>query len=399
MLQPLPRMQNLLTLLLSGIGLFLSAWIIIPAPVLFLLPLGVGAPEVSPWLLGLNSVALFLSLPKLRQSRLQQVTLSASLVGLLLSALPLLQFPLAEHRAAIAMQEAFGENYIAHIPNDIQITMRPQPFVVADAFTGIGLDEVRHTTGINFANPDGVPLTMDVYQPLQVGKYPAVVVIYGGAWQTGNPGNYPDFNRYMAARGYTVFAIDYRHAPQYQFPAQLDDVETALSFIRQHAKAYEADPNHIALLGRSAGAHLATLAAYRAEASLVQAVVSYYGPVDLTAGYADPPSPDPLDIQAVLETFLGGSPAELPESYQVASPINYVTRPLPPTLLVHGNRDHVVKIKFARQMGDRLHSLNSPAALIEIPWAEHAFDSVFSGPSNQLALYYTERFIAWALKE
>jgi acetyl esterase/lipase len=224
------------------------------------------------------------------------------------------------------------------------------------------------------------------------------VVLYGGGWQNGSPSLNPGFSRYMAARGYTVFAIDYRHAPRYQFPTQLHDVRAALSFIQQHAVEYETDPTRLALLGRSAGGHLAMLAAYQPDALPVRAVVSYYGPFNLTQGYREPPNPDPLNVRAVLEAFLGGSPDEVPEQYAKASPVSYVTRPLPPTLLVHGSRDHIVEVRFAKAMYRRLRAVGSTSILLEIPWAEHAFDAIFQGPSNQLALYYTERFLAWALQ-
>jgi acetyl esterase/lipase len=99
-----------------------------------------------------------------------------------------------------------------------------------------------------------------------------------------------------------------------------------------------------------------------------------------------------------LEAFLGGTPDELPEQYAKASPASYVTRPLPPTLLVHGSRDHIVEVRFARNMYNRLGATGTTRVLLEIPWAEHAFDAIFNGLSNQLALYYTERFLDWALK-
>lgn len=382
-----------LALLLSAIGFFLSCWIVIPAPTYFLLTLGVGAPEVSPWLLVLNAIAILALVNIRRRSRLH-VALVASLIGILLSALPLLQLPGTEQQMAAAMRSALGAEYIAQLPGDV----RSQPFVLSDAFTGIYPGECRYTPGIQFAEPDGVPLSMNIYRPPQVGKYPALVVIYGGAWQNGSPAKDADFNRYMAARHHTVFAIDYRHAPQHRFPAQLDDVRAAITFIRQHATEYEADPERIALLGRSSGAHLAMLAAYQPDALPLRAVVNYYGPVNLTAGYADPPHPDPLNIRALLEAFLGGSPAQLPQQYQVASPINYVTQRLPPTLLVYGSRDHVIQARFGRQMYEQLRSVGNTAILLEIPWAEHAFDAIFNGISNQLALYYTERFLAWALR-
>lgn len=374
----------------------MSAWIVIPAPTLFLLPLGVGAPEVSPWLVGLNAIATLFSL-KVRRSWLSCVALALGIVGLILSLLPLSQLPATNQQAATAIVQALGDDYLAKIPKPVQLQMRSQPFVLADAFRGIPTPQVRYTSGILFAAPDGVPLTLDVYRPPQVGKYPAIVVIYGGAWQRGSPSENSDFNRYMAARGYVVWAIDYRHAPRYRFPTQIEDVKTALTFIEQHATHYETDLEHIALLGRSAGAHLAMLAAYRPNAPRIRAVVDYYGPVDLTEGYNDLPHPDPINIRAVLKAFLGGSPDELPQLYRQASPISYVTPSLPPSLLVYGGRDHIVQTKFGRILSERLRAVGSRAIFLEIPWAEHAFDAVFNGVSNQLALYYTERFLAWAL--
>ena len=427
MFYPLKEAFKYAALLLNGAGLFLSCWIVIPAPTFSLFPLGVGAPEISPWLVVLNAIAFGVSLLLVRDSWLQRFALCASLAGLFFSVLPLVQLPATNKQMAVAMSDALGANYLAQIPNSVQTRMRSQPFILADAFIPLGsipttvefpkhstgkdfklqnpkskiqnhISEVRYTPNIQFAAPDGVPLKLDIYRPPQVGQYPAIVILYGGAWRSGSPIHNSNFSRYMAARGYTVFAISYRHAPRYQFPAQLDDVRSGLTFIQQHAAEYETDITRIALLGRSAGGHLAMLAAYQPDALPVRAVISYYGPFNLTQGYKDPPKPDPLNVRAVLEAFLGGSPDQLPEQYLKASPSSYVTRPLPPTLLVHGSRDHIVEVKFARNMYKRLRATGSKAILLEIPWAEHAFDAIFSGPSNQLALYYTERFLAWVLQ-
>jgi acetyl esterase/lipase len=388
-----------LALLLSGIGLFLSAWIVLPAPTMLLLILAVGAPEVCPWLLGLNAIAFLLSWLWIYQPRLKYLACLASFLGLLICTFELAAIPQTQMKMADAMALGLGVNYLDKIPVEIRAEMRDRPFSLADSFVGIHRNPTRHQTGIRFANPDGVPLSMEVYQPLKEGKYPALVVIYGGAWQRGNPSANSEFNQYIASCGYTVFAIDYRHAPQYQFPAQLEDVRTALDFIRTHAVEYEADVDKMVLLGRSSGAHLAMLAAYQPDAPPIRAVINYYGPVNLTAGYNDPPSPDPINVRQVLEAFLGGTPQEFPEKYKLASPSHYVTRKLPPTLIVYGDRDRIVQSKFGRRMYQRLLKSNTTAVYLEIPWAEHAFDAVFNGVSNQLALYYTEKFLAWALFE
>lgn len=150
-------------------------------------------------------------------------------------------------------------------------------------------------------------------------------------------------------------------------------------------------------MGRSAGAHLAMLASYTSDTIPWRAVVNYYGPVDLKKGYTDLPFPDPLDIRAVLQDFLGGTPAEVPKQYEIASPWHYIRPNLPPSLLVYARRDRLVKAQFGRDLYENLQRHNNRVILLEIPWSEHVFDAAFSGLGNQLALYYTERFLAWAL--
>ncbi|MDZ8189378.1 MAG: alpha/beta hydrolase [Nostoc sp. ChiSLP02] len=383
-------------LLLSFTSLFMSSWIILPAPNMFLLTLAVGAPEVSPWLLLLNLLCLLLSFFCIRRGQIRRLACIVSLIGLLICGWVLVNIPFTQMQMAKAMKQELGADYLQEIPVELSAKMQTHPFNLVNSFQGIALGKTRHQKDIIFATPGGVPLKMEVYQPPEVGKYPAVIVIYGGAWQRGNPSANAEFNQYIAHQGYTVFAIAYRHAPKYQFPSQLDDVRTALNFIRKHAAEYEADPERIVLLGRSAGAHLAMLAAYQPDAPSIRGVVSYYGPVNLTEGYKTPPTPDPINSRAVLKAFLGGSLEELPKQYEIASPINYLTHPLAPTLLIYGSRDHVVEARFGRQMYERLRAEGNTAVFLEIPWAEHAFDAVFNGVSNQLALYHTERFLAWA---
>ncbi|MBD1913832.1 MULTISPECIES: alpha/beta hydrolase [unclassified Leptolyngbya] len=382
--------------LLSLVSCFLSLWIVIPAPTFSLLPLGVGTPEVSPWLVVVNAIALLLVALRLQSSWIYGVALGVSLLGLLLSLLPLIQFPAANARIATAMEAEFGA---AVLTPPISQVLRSHPFVWIDAFRGIRVPEVRVDRGIPFATVDGVKLTLNLYRPSTVGLHPAIAVIYGGAWQAGTPANDETFSRYMAAQGYTVVALDYRHAPQFRYPAQLEDVRTALSFIQTQAEAFEIDRQRIALLGRSAGAHLASLLAYGQSPLPIRAIVNYYGPTNLIEGYTDPPVPDPINTCAILEAFLGGNPDQVPQIYQEASPVNHISPNLPPSLLVYPSRDHIVLPRFGRQLHEKLQASGNQAALLEIPWAEHAFDAVFNGVSNQLALYYTERFLAWALRE
>lgn len=383
--------------LLAAIALFLSSWIVVPAPTMLLLPLGVGAPEVSPFLLLIQGVLLGLALPLKLPGPLKSLVIAMATMGLVLSSLPLLQVPATVRRAEAQMQ-SLGPDYGGQRPPNGQPFLRSRPFALLDLLRGLpegAIAPERQTV----MTPDGAALALDIYQPPGApGLHPAIVTIYGGAWQRGAPGATARFSSYMAAQGYTVFAIDYRHAPEHRFPTQIEDVQAALAWTRDRAATYSIDPSRMALVGWSAGAHLAMLAAYGPGALPMRAVVSYYGPVNLAAGYYDPPVPDPIDTTAVLESFLGGDPQQLPALYQQASPIFAVRPGLPPTLLIYGQRDHLVQLSYGQQMHEALLASGNPAALIAIPWAEHAFDAVFRGPGNQIALYYTERFLAWALR-
>ena len=383
---------------LSALGFLLSLWIVVPAPTRLLLPLGVVAPEISPWLVGINAIALLLIISSLHTGWLYSGALVCSLLGLLLSLLPLIRFPAANARIAAEMQTVLGADYLSQIPQSAQTQMRAHPLNLINVFGGIPIGEVYIARGIEFANLDGEPLKLNNYRPSLSGKYPTIVVIYGGAWQVGSPNDYESFSRYMASQGYSVVAIDYRHAPQHRFPAQLEDVQAALSYIQNHTDDLAVNLERVGLVGRSAGAQLAAIAAYQSGVIPVRALVTYYGPANLAQGYQYPPNPSPMDTRAILRTFLGGSPDEQLALYKQASPIHYVKPDLPPSLLIYAGRDHVVRPKFGYQFYHQLRAAGNQTVLLNIPWAEHAFDAIFNGVSNQLALYYTERFLAWALQ-
>lgn len=377
-------------LLISILSLFLCSWIIIPAPIFSLLPLSVATPEISPALLSFN---FLLTLVLTQQSHKPKLSLSLALIALILSALPLAQFPKAHAQADRNLT-----TFLNAIQKSVKVqNIRSEPFSLRDFINGIPQSPIRETQNLTFTS-DQTQLSLNLYRPSSPGLNPTIVTIYGGAWQRGNPNSDAVFNRYLASQGYSVWAISYRHAPAHIFPAQLQDVQAALRFIQSHATEYETDLNHIALVGRSAGAQLASLAAYGASPFPIQAIVNYYGPVNLTSGYYNLPTPDPIDSRSVLTTFLGGTPDEFPDRYIQASPIHSVKPGLPPSLLIYGGRDHIVESRFGRHLAETLTQNQNPVLFIEIPWADHAFDAVFQGISSQFALYYVDRFLAATLK-
>jgi len=382
---------------------FLTAWMVLPAPNRPLLALGVGAPEMSPWLALGGLVVCVLAFGASHRDILARATLVVAGVATVLASVPLVRLPFVVRQFDRTMRAALGDDFLRGVSSDRRARLRPAPIVFFDLLRGIDAGEARVSRRIPFAAPEGVRLTLDVYRPVNDGRHPAVVQVYGGAWQRGAPGDDATFATYLAARGFVVFAIDYRHAPQWPWPAQIEDVRAALGWVREHGGEYGADVSRLALFGRSAGAQLAMVAAYEPGADPVipappiRAVVGYYGPVDLTDGYRNPPRPDPLDVRSIEAAFLGGTPDQMPDRYREASPITYVSRRLPPSLLIYGGRDHVVLPRFGAMLNDRLRAAGATSVLLTIPWAEHAFDAIPNGLSGQLSLYYTEQFLEWAL--
>ena len=344
----------------SAVVFFVAIWLVVPAPTMTLLPLAVGGPEISPLLL--VPALLVAILAWRRGGRLWPVSLTLSTAAVVLFAIPLAQYP------------------------------RSTPLSFTTLLAGLDLGQSRLTRDVTFASPGGVPLTVDIYQPMRGGPYPAIVQIYGGAWQRGVPGSDAPFAARLASSGYVVFAIDYRHAPAWKWPAQIDDVRTALGWVRAHASEYSADASKLVLFGRSAGSQLAMVAGLQDPG--VTAVISFYGPVNLTNGWRNPPRPDPIGSRAVLEAYLGGTPDQMPDRYQEASPITYVSAKAPRTLLIYGSRDHIVQPQYGRTMHAALRDAGAKSEFVEIPWADHAFDALPGGLSGQLSLFHVERFLA-----
>jgi acetyl esterase/lipase len=256
---------------------------------------------------------------------------------------------------------------------------------------------IRSSLGLPVTCRDGSRLGLDLYRVPSAGPRPAVILIYGGAWRFGTRANMRPYALELAALGYTAIAVDYRHAPQHRYPTQVDDVRAALATIARNARAWDVDPGSVALLGESAGAELALLAAYEPGPLHARAVVAYYAPLDLAGGYRDPPRPDPADIRNILRTYLGGSPDRIPRAYAAASPRTYVRAGLPPTLLIGGTRDELVAIAFQHEMASALAAAGDPVASLEFPWSNHGFAALPYGLGGQLGRYYTERFLAETL--
>ena len=129
-------------------------------------------------------------------------------------------------------------------------------------------------------------LKLDLYQSKDANQpQPLIVMIHGGSWNRGSKEQLPEINRHLAHEHYAVAAINYRHTPEWQFPAQIDDVFRAIDFLKTHADEFHLDATRIILIGRSAGAQMALSAAYAGKEPAIRGVVAFYPPTDLIFGY------------------------------------------------------------------------------------------------------------------
>jgi len=261
---------------------------------------------------------------------------------------------------------------------------------------------------VPYATVDGGRvLSLDVYLPSPRPATPSrpLLVIHGGFWAAGQRGEASLASRALAERGFTVFDVEYRIAPQPNWQTALGDVKCAIGWVKQHAATddWNVDPKKLALLGRSAGAHLALTAAYTATAddlptscpsggaaaaaavdSSVESVISLYGPTDLAWAYAHPANLHAADSPQKLRAFLGDAPEREPERYRAMSPTERVTATAPRTLLVQGGRDQFVAPDQMDRLAARLAALGVPHETLFIPYAQHAFDFVPGSFSSQI---------------
>ena len=333
------------------------AWIVIPPSNGVAIVATVAAIELSPYLLVVNAIALIVGLRSRGPLRLAAICVGA--LNSSLCALPL---------GALLFS---GEHFVAPV----------------SSFSAVEVDEIS----IPFAL-GGERTAMRAYLPRAGTANPVVFTVYGGAWQHGSPANDASLDRALASQGYAVFALDYRHAPRYRFPDALDDVRSEVAFVFAHAAAYRIDPRRAAIIGHSSGGEMAELTAFEPR-SAFRALVSYSGAVDLAQGYEVTPDPDPIDVRAIIVAYMGGRPVDSPDRYRAASPIDNVRAGSPPTLLIYGDRDHVVDFRSALRLRDALAEHGDDVSLLTLPWTEHGFEDVPWGLHATLALGSVEAFL------
>lgn len=211
--------------------------------------------------------------------------------------------------------------------------------------------EAPPATWLTARRPDGSEMKIFFSPGGGPGPHPWVVALHTGGWDAGTPDEFRWFNRRLARRGWAVAAPDYRLAPGHPWPAQRDDVRFAVGWLKIHGRELGLDPSRWALLGRSAGGHIAEAVAYGGRDPSLKGLIAFYAPADLLFAYQYGREDDIVRSPQLLRQLMGGTPVEKSAGYRDASPILQAGPGAPPTLLMHGARDPLTWPAQRRQIG------------------------------------------------
>jgi acetyl esterase/lipase len=220
-------------------------------------------------------------------------------------------------------------------------------------------------------------LHLDLFQPKRAGRYPALILLHGGGWRSGNKSMEVPMAQQIASRGYVTACVEYRLSPEALYPAAVYDIKAAIRFLRINAKKFNIDPNRIAVSGTSAGGQLAALigatgAVKKFEgdegnnsvSSKVQAVIDIDGILDFTDPNESAKDTNPAKPSAGAYWF-GKTLKEAPEKWIEASALTYVGKNTPPILFInsalprfHAGRDSVITILNRYKIYSEVHTID-----------------------------------------
>jgi acetyl esterase/lipase len=256
--------------------------------------------------------------------------------------------------------------------------------------------------GVVVGTGGGRELRCDVFTPPGgTEAAPAVLLIHGGGWVSGDREQLRGFGVLLGREGFVCVTAEYRLTGEAPWPAQIHDVKAVLRWMRANAAQLRIDPTKIAIEGNSAGADLALFAAGTQNApewegaggnsgsgTEVSAVIAFYPPVLLGNSFDDP-SGSVSASALLLDQTTANSAKE-------ASPLSYARADFPPTLLLHGNADTVVPAAASFRMYEALQAAGAPVELHVYAEAPHGFDADpgFGRQSAQIMKLFLDRYVA-----
>lgn len=268
--------------------------------------------------------------------------------------------------------------YYFNAPTYLAIALKLEKLIDKEPAIPIGVEEIKN---IEYKNIHGKSLEIDIYRPKKLqGKVPLLVFIHGGGWRGGQRSDYKVYLLPFAEKGYITATVSYRLIKDGIYPASAEDISDAFRWLYQNGDNYGYDADKIAVIGGSAGSHLAMLAAYGWENEnykndstgitsgkhRIKALVEIYGPTDLTTKYARK--------HKLVTDYLGTSYDKNPALFKQASPISYLDKNDPPTMILHGTSDQLVPISQADLLKAKLDSLGVPNIYYRLPGWPHTMD-------------------------
>ena len=268
------------------------------------------------------------------------------------------------------------------LPPLLEATVAPTATATRRPTSAIDLEKLgKVDRDVTYCNAADIALKMDLYHPVKVGDSPAPVAVnvHGGSWSFGDKRNsetmidIPE----LVGRGYFVVAVDYRLAPMYRFPAQIEDVKCAVRYLRANASQYNLDPNRIGAWGCSAGGNLVAMlgltdgiaefegsGGYPQQSSRVQAVVAMSAPADFMLT-----SYNSTHDRVFARVF--GAASNTDPILVHFSPVSYVSKNAPPFFVLGGDKDDTVPIQQSEELARRLNQVGASANLQIVKNAHH----------------------------
>ena len=271
-----------------------------------------------------------------------------------------------------------------------------------DSAPGIDINPTVNAVSLSNVSYGSASLQkMDVYLPANrsTAQTKAIIMIHGGGWTTGDKADYKKFADTLQKRfsDHAVFNINYRLSafPNNLFPTQEMDVKAAVEFIYSKRNEYFIS-DKFAMIGESAGAHLAMLYAYKYNSPVkIKAVASFFGPTDLTDMYNNPVNGNNT-ISLGLAQAVGSTPIMNPTIYTQSSPVTFITSATAvPTIFLHGSLDALVSPSQSVLAKDKLLTAGIQAQYVLYPGKDHGFDwddLTFKDAFNKIQAFYTANF-------
>ena len=314
----------------------------------------------------------------------------------------------AEATVEEALARGLGPDYRSRIPASAQASIRREvSFKDWCKPLSMRRPDVEVMQHIPYG-PAGVRQQLDIYRPRVIPEEgcPVLLQIHGGAWMMGDKGGQALPLMYeLASRGWICVAANYRLSPSVGFPTHLHDCKAALCWIRQHGREYGMNPDFVAVTGGSAGGHLAALMGLTANRpelqpdhpdtdTSVQACIPFYGVYDLLVRYNQHPN------RQMYQRFMRGkvlheTVEENPELWELGSPLSQIHPDVPPFMIMHGSHDSLALVSEGRVFSEHLRQQSTqPVAYVEMPGAEHAWDTVHSLRTEH-SIDGIHRFLEW----